>query len=628
MYSKEQQEAINYINGQLLVIACPGAGKTTTMIARIHHMIEEGIDPSSILMMTFSNAAAKEMKEKFRRTFPEDPHCVNFMTIHALCLSVLRDVLGNMLPAVLTTREVYTFFINKLRGKINNKEMTSFIQDLLLDIGNVKNKMIAPEDHRPSCTNDKKLFISLYYAYEEMKKERNKIDFDDMLLMTLDHLLKNESTLKLLKEKYQYIQVDEYQDTNTVQAKIIYLMAGENGNLAIVGDDDQSIYGFRAASPGIMLDFPHVYKNTKIVKMGTNYRSYDEIIQAADCLIKHNKDRFQKNFSGVKGKGGQVIVSGHASKDDELEYIVNAIKRSKDELKDHAILFRTNKQAESIARELSANNIPFYSTEPVKPKYESFIFDDIMSFHDFALNARVSPEWANDLHKLINKPNRFIPKTVTACGPDKNQLLSNANKGNRPQWQKDNMIDGILDFFCGMKKVRLSEPKEALKAIYTTLNYKKYLEDYAEIRDLPATEYTNVFKSFQKDVEENNIKTWEEWMEFIERYCRIFQMNNKKKEENAVVLSTMHKSKGLEWNNVFLIDTTKKMAPFVGRDGLTEESEEEERRLFYVGMTRAKKNLQITYYGEKNGSKYLKEIQPKIEAKQGANGLTARLKNL
>ena len=247
--NEAQEKIINTIDGQLIVVACPGSGKTTTLVRRINHMVKTGIDPRSIIMMTFSKAAAKEMKERYTKQFPENPQGVNFCTIHAFCLAILTTFFGYERRCTINSIDVNDFFYGILKGNRDvADDIPGFIKKLLLDIGCVKNMLIEPQDYTPTCTSDKDFFIRLYEQYEEYKNNCGLIDFDDMLVLTLRGLQANPKVVQSLQETYKYIQVDEYQDTNNVQSQIIYLIAGENGNLAVVGDDDQSIYGFRALS--------------------------------------------------------------------------------------------------------------------------------------------------------------------------------------------------------------------------------------------------------------------------------------------------------------------------------------------------------------------------------------------
>lgn len=271
--NKAQEEAIHTVNKQVLVIACPGSGKTTTLLRRIHYMVTEaGISAAQILMITFTKAAADEMNKRYVSMYGDNPG-VTFATIHSLCFSIVKKY-GKKNVSVLSDIEIYNYFNYRVKylDQINDKD--NFVADVILDISVMKNNMISLSDYEPACTDNKELFASLYTGYEKYKEKESKVDFDDMLVMAKDILDNEPEVLLYLKNRYSYIQVDEYQDTNYIQRDIIYKLAGKEGNLAVVGDDDQSIYMFRGARPEIMLNFSKDYPECKVIHMSTNYRNY------------------------------------------------------------------------------------------------------------------------------------------------------------------------------------------------------------------------------------------------------------------------------------------------------------------------------------------------------------------
>lgn len=259
MFNEEQQKAIETIKGQLILVACPGSGKTTTLLGRIHEMIQQGVPAENILMVTFTTAAAGEMKQRFWKKYAEDG-MVTFCTIHSFCLATLKKFAHFDAECVLATGDIYEFFFQQLVRHKEIVDKVEYIKALLLDIAVCKNSMCPLAQFEPNC-GEKELFDELFKAYENWKDALGKIDYDDMLLKAYE-LMKNDKTcLEWLQERYQYIQIDEFQDTNYLQRDILYLLAGENGNIAVVGDDDQSIYGFRGAKPEIMLKFAEHYPN-------------------------------------------------------------------------------------------------------------------------------------------------------------------------------------------------------------------------------------------------------------------------------------------------------------------------------------------------------------------------------
>lgn len=651
--NEAQEKIINTIDGQLIVVACPGSGKTTTLVRRINHMVKTGIDPRSIIMMTFSKAAAKEMKERYTKQFPENPQGVNFCTIHAFCLAILTTFFGYERRCTINSIDVNDFFYGILKGNRDvADDIPGFIKKLLLDIGCVKNMLIEPQDYTPTCTSDKDFFIRLYEQYEEYKNNCGLIDFDDMLVLTLRGLQANPKVVQSLQETYKYIQVDEYQDTNNVQSQIIYLIAGENGNLAVVGDDDQSIYGFRAATPEIMLSFKKQYPDAIQVNMSTNYRSSSNIIKAADMVIKKNKNRFSKDFIGSKETEGSVYVSMFQTRIEETVDIAKKIKMRNAQgqsYKDFAILYRNNSQADRIANELAKVGIPFVSTEAIKFRYDSWIFRDISYFHRLAEGDDFGSKQkeAEVVYSLINRPSRYIQRAMTVHGADYTYMKEAAKRSFLKQWQKEKMYDNIDEFFSFCTSLKGKNPKDSLRVIRTGLRYQEYLYDYAEKRMEDPREYIDTYNSFMEDVENNNIDTWEKWDVYIKNTKKAFEDHNKKNlDADAVTLSTMHKSKGLEWKVVFLPNSNDSIIPGTERmekDLKTESNVserhrmeakiktriEEERRLYYVAMTRAKEELWVSYNGRAKQSRYVRDFENMAKKYiDESDTLNSRLKKL
>ncbi|MDO4452786.1 MAG: ATP-dependent helicase [Lachnospiraceae bacterium] len=593
-----QEEVIHTIEGQLIVIACPGSGKTTTLVRRIHHMVEECKIPSEhILMITFTSAAAKEMKERYHKMYGQDD--VTFSTIHSLCLAVLRKFCGLSNENIMA--DARDFFFDKLRSHTEINDKDEFIKMLLTDISVLKNNSIDMEYFEPQCCDDKYLFEELYDAYEEHKENCGLIDFDDMLIRAYEEMKNNPECLKWMRNKFQYIQVDEYQDTNYLQRDIVYLLAGDNGNLAVVGDDDQSIYGFRGARPEIMLRFQEHYPDVKVVKMNTNYRSYKSIIDAADKLIQQNKSRFAKEFQAFNQTPGAVETIIKSTQKVELFSVVTRIKmliETGEDPNNIAVLYRTNRQAEAIASLLNAQNIQFVSTEAIPSKYEHWMFYDIQSFQKLAKGEK----WSNqDLFRVLNKPQRFLQDyRYVQAGLDEKKMKRVAFRNITDTWKRDKAIEGIHDFFFGLNALKGKNPKDFLENMTIYIKYLKYLKDYAQFRNMDYDELFDLWQKYKEDAAAHN--DWVEWGRYIMGYNKALE--DAKKNQEGVSLSTMHCSKGLEWEHVFIIDCVEDVCPF--KKAETEMEIEEERRLFYVAMTRAKKHLYMYAYKEK-GKKEIKK---------------------
>ncbi len=587
-HNKAQEKVISTIEGQMIVIACPGSGKTTTLLKRIDHMVHSGIDPENILMITFTSAAAKEMKERYARQYRTMG--VTFCTIHALCLAILRKF--SKLGELISPGDVSQFFYNQLRQNRSIKDKNEFINNLITDISVIKNN--PSEKIMPTCTEDTKLFQKLYQSYEDHKTKMGMIDFDDMLIQAYELMQENEECLKWLRGKYRYIQVDEYQDTNFLQRDIIYLLAGEKGNLAVVGDDDQSIYGFRGARPEVMLNFSKDYPDTKIIRMGTNYRSCKRIIQAADLVIRKNKKRYQKEFQAFKERPGLVRIIMFETSEMEMDSISSCIKKAG--WGNTAILFRTNRQAEQMAFSLINAGIPFVSNEKIPSCYEHWIFRDIQAYYQVA-NQHFKSQ---DLYKVFSMYFLADPAYLEV-GLDRKKLRRRAYLLNKEEWKRNRALESITEMLYTVQKLKGKSPSEFMKILF--LDYERYLKDYAKYRNTDIEELKAVWKRIETDAKKYN--DWKEWGRYILKYNATIK--NAQQNESGVVLSTMHCSKGLEWDTVYIIDCVEGITPF--KKAVSEDAIEEERRLFYVAMTRAKESLYLCSYKGKPESRFIKEMR-------------------
>lgn len=593
--NKAQETVIETIYGQVIVVACPGSGKTTTLVRRIHHMTADcGIDPAHILMITFTAAAAKEMKTRYQKTYGKDE--VTFCTIHSLCLAILRKFAGITNDDILTDGR--DFFYKRLRGEKGINEKERFIKLLQTDISVVKNNSIALADYQPQCCEDQQLFESIFHDYEEYKEEEGLIDFDDMLIRAYQLLLNDPVCLEWIREKYQFIQVDEYQDTNFLQRDLVYLIAGEDGNLTVVGDDDQSIYGFRGARPEVMLQFQDHYPNAKRISMSTNYRSCKGIIHRADQLIRKNKTRFSKDFLAFHNEEGRIERIEKQTRQQELFTVVSRIQallKAGEDQNQIAVLYRTNQQAESLAAILADAKIPFVSTEKIQSVYKHWMFLDLQAFYRLA-NKR---DWTSkDLSRVLNHPQRFLNDyQYIRAGLNRRKMMQVAMSNKAEAWKQDKAISNISQFFNLLKKLEGKEPYDFLRILSLNGEYIKYLKEYAEFFQMDLNELMDIWDRYEADAKW--LKTWRDWGLYVLKYNKV--MDEAQKKQEGVMLSTMHSSKGLEWKNVFLIDCVDGICPY--EKAKDESALEEERRLFYVAMTRAKECLYLCNYSEKGNSK-------------------------
>lgn len=472
MFNEEQQKAIETIKGQLILVACPGSGKTTTLLGRIHEMIQQGVPAENILMVTFTTAAAGEMKQRFWKKYAEDG-MVTFCTIHSFCLATLKKFAHFDAECVLATGDIYEFFFQQLVRHKEIVDKVEYIKALLLDIAVCKNSMCPLAQFEPNC-GEKELFDELFKAYENWKDALGKIDYDDMLLKAYE-LMKNDKTcLEWLQERYQYIQIDEFQDTNYLQRDILYLLAGENGNIAVVGDDDQSIYGFRGAKPEIMLKFAEHYPNAVSLHLSMNYRSDRKIIECASNLIHHNKERFDKEFLASHEEEGIVHHQTYNDIDAEQRGLVKMIlekKMSMDEYRNTSILYRTNKEAVQVSDLLITEKIPFWCTEPIQDKYDHWIYRDILSYHK--LGNGIGNKM--DLNRILNHPQRFLfdSRFFKTDGSLK-QLMHVAATLPDGKWKRSKAMDSVEDMFYLFKKLEDKNPVDTLKILESFGRYKYF----------------------------------------------------------------------------------------------------------------------------------------------------------
>lgn len=595
--NEAQEQAIHTIDGQMIIIACPGSGKTTTLIRRINYMVTQGnVNPSNILMITFTNAAAKEMGKRYIQNYDSNPG-ITFCTIHSLCLAILRKFSSFSAADIIQEYDVRRFFYDKLSKNKEIRDKEEFIKSLITDISVVKNNMLDLKSYQPKCCDDKALFSGLYTDYENFKESEHKIDFDDMLIQAFEVMKNSKPCIDWLRNKYRYIQVDEYQDTNFLQRDIIYLLAGENPNLVVVGDDDQSIYGFRGAKPEVMLNFSKDFPDAKVINMSINYRSMGKIIDKAGELIKRNTKRFMKDFICFKESEGQVEKIIEEDRAHEVDNIMKRIKNMLEngvDCDDIAILYRTNKQSIAFADYCMEEKIPFVCTEGIQNKYKHWMFRDIMTFYRVAAGKGKKYE----VEQIINKPQRYINHPdYFSRGLDMKHMMDVAKYVNAEKWKREATEEGIINFFSSLKKMQTAKPLEALSHLYTIGQYKKYLKNYAEYRNIEPEELYEIWDSYIEDVKKCG-NEWSSWNLFIKSYTE--QLTKAKENARGITLSTMHRSKGLEWENVFLVDCVDGCTPFAKAE--TDDDFEEERRLFYVAMTRAKENLYLYAY-RKNHSK-------------------------
>ena len=591
--NKAQIDVINTITGPVIVISCPGSGKTTTLIRRIRRMIEQGINPANIIMVTFTNNAANDMRERYKAMYGDNPG-VLFCTIHSLCYNILK--MEGYTCSLFEEREKWGFIYGLVKGNSHVGDPHSVTTAVITEISSVKNNDIPLGSYEPtSC--DRALFLGLFKRYEEEKEKNNKIDYDDMLLICRRLLIENKDIRERWQWRFRYIQCDEYQDVNTVQRDILYALAGDSANLCVVGDDDQSIYRFRGARSSIMMNFMDDFreKSPKMFMMSTNYRSGQSIVDAADACISYNKVRFKKDFISERGKCGfNGLVKYRArmrSKDDEFCDILKIIQEKHREgvpYNEMAILFRINRQALIPVQKLSASGIPYSSTEKVESVYDQWLFKDILAYIELGMGI----DTRNNMLRVLNRPNRyFSKKDFENTEYNAGSMLNAVRKYSNRHWKYNQAVHDISRWLThfGQGKITADTPCLSLFKNLAITGYDKCIGDTAKYQGEEAKEAKEKYEQLKEDA--LKCGTVGKWLEHAKKEKEIIKRFNVKNTKDGVVVSTLHKSKGQEWKIVFLIDVDEELIPYV--KAKAPEEIEEERRLLYVGMTRAKDELHI-----------------------------------
>lgn len=581
-----QEEAIQAVCGPVLLVSCPGSGKTTTMLRRIQYMIGQGIAPSSILMVTFTEAAAKEMKRRFADSYGDAP--VTFCTIHSLCVRIMYGA-GMSGFHIMDASE--TDAALKAASSTTGKYFEDF-KNIKNDIGLWKNTGSLKGRSELSITEME--FKAFTKAYENYKNGGSGLDFDDLLIHGKRIFTTMPGILHKFQEKFRFLICDEYQDTNPIQKEILYLMAGKYKNLCVVGDDDQSIYGFRGAVPSIMLSFDKDFPGCRVIHMSTNYRSVPGIIQPASSLIGYNKDRFPKDIKAFRDDGTEnaVIYDTAKDRDGEMEHLAKAVKEVSAGGKGYprcAVLARTNAQLEQVAGAFSSSGIPFSSKDVVKDIYEHWCFTDLCTYLRLADGGGSMA----DFLRIANRPKRYLSQKLFYKLPyDKAAIMQMVSLSG-----KNYAISTIMDYFSQMKKLSALPFKDRVPFILKQMKYSSFLDEYAEQSGISNVAMDAKCSAFVKDAAACG--SLDAWVHFAKKHIREFHQTIRAHKEDGVLLATMHRSKGLEWNHVFIIDCCKGNVPYVRKD--TPCDTEEERRLFYVACTRARETLHIMNYAFEKG---------------------------
>lgn len=595
-----QTEAVAHNKGPCMVLAGPGSGKTLTIAKRIEYLImKHKVRPEEILVITFTKYAAWEMKNRTRSICGPSSYAVTFGTFHGIYYGILKWAYRLNQSNLLSDEEKYRILREILPGidwdqEPEADEEKDYLQELAIEIGNVKNNCMDIEEYEPVKYTTEK-FRKLYRTYEETKKKYRKIDFEDMLIQCRDLFMKRPDILKKWQEKFQYILVDEFQDVNQAQYDVVRMLAAPQDNLFVVGDDDQSVYGFRGAKPGIMKEFMKDYPKARQILLDVNYRSSGYIVKGALRVIGNNKIRFEKKIEAFRKPDETVHVQEVKDPVQEAEYVLERIREYREKgvsYTEMAVLYRTNVDARAMSELMMEYQIPFVMKEHLNNIYEHFIALDMISY----LRLSQGEYDRKYFLQIANRPNRYLTRESMKTGNVSYESL------RRYYRDKDWMVDRIDQLEWDMKMICDKTPYAAIQYIRKRMGYDEFLKEYAAYRKISSEDLFAVLEEIWQN--SKGYGTIKEWFEHIESYGKMLKEQNKKNgEKEGVNLMTMHAAKGLEFDTVFVIETNEGSCPY--KKATANEEIEEERRLFYVAMTRAKRKLVISYVKEKNGKDLL-----------------------
>lgn len=588
--NERQREAVLYNDGPLLIIAGAGAGKTKTLTTKIAYLIEKkNVAPENILAITFTNKAAKEMKDRLFKTIGQTAKYLQVSTFHSFGLKLLRenyDALGYDKNFVIMDSDDSLTVVKKIIKDIGYDPKIYNPRAIRNKISSCKNEMTSPEAYEKYAASDfEKVVQEVYAKYEKKLQRNNSVDFDDLLLLPIELFKKNPDILNKYQDLYQYILIDEYQDTNEAQYILTKMLSAKNRKITCVGDDSQSIYSFRGANYKNILNFEKDYKDAKTILLEQNYRSTSNILDAANQVIKNNKMRKDKNLWTSRGIGEKIKYYRAYNERDEAQYVIRKIKELTNrnvEYKDIAVLYRTNAQSRVLEEEMLKENLPyrvigsfyFYSRKEIK---------DLIAYLRLIHNSKDNVS----LLRVINTPKRGIGlKTIEnltiqadAMGVSIYEAISSGK-----ELEFKNLIEKLKEM---SKDLTLTE---LIDKVLEASGMKKELEDEKTLEAEVRLENLEEFKSITKTFEEREGLISLE--DFLLEISLISDVEEYKDDPNRISLMTVHSVKGLEFDHVFVVGMEEGIFPHI--NSLMDNSElEEERRLCYVAITRAKDDLHL-----------------------------------
>lgn len=616
----KQKEAVMHVDGPCLVLAGAGSGKTRVLTERIVNLINNGVSPYNILAITFTNKAAREMRERVYNSIEEEANKIFIGTFHSLGLKIVREnasVIGYSNNVTILDRDDVNTLIKRFMKELNLDTEHYPVKSILNKISFAKNEGLSPEEFDKFAKAPLDMAAcKVYKMYESALKRSNSVDFDDLLILPLRIFKKDKSVLEKYQEHFKYILVDEYQDTNMVQYDMCKLLASKYRNLFVVGDMDQSIYSFRFANYMNVINFEKDNKDAKVIVLDENYRSTNNILNAANDVIKNNKERKEKNLWSSKGDGDKIKYIRCDNEQEEASTVVRLTKELLDKGEkpsEIAVLYRTNGQSRVFEEAFLKENIPFkivgsyffYNRKEIK---------DLISYMHLIYNNNDDAS----LERVINVPRRGIgSKTIE-------RLRSEASISDKSMFE---VVSSGKEL--GFKNLIIDLTNESkntdlvglVDVILDKTGIRKELEEKNDLESEIRLENLNEFKSIALAFQEKGIFSLEE---FLENISLVSDKNEYKEVDDGINLMTLHSAKGLEFNDVFLVGMEEGIFPH-NRSFESESELEEERRLCYVGITRAKEHLWLmnakkrTLFGQVSmnfPSRFIKEINSDLIDKE------------
>lgn len=625
-----QQLAVDTTEGPLLILAGAGSGKTTVLVNRVEHIISSHLaTPWQVLAITFTNKAAGELRERLVSAIGEEANDIWAYTFHSCCSSILRrfgEKIGYTNHFTIYDTDDSRRVMKQCQKQLGIEDKLINHKSILAEISRAKDSLISPEEYKQTAQNDfrKSKIAECYELYQAQLKKSDAMDFDDIIFNTVKLLEENEDVRNIYQTQFKYVMVDEYQDTNHAQYVLTSLLADKYKNICVVGDDDQSIYRFRGATIENILSFENHYKGAKVIRLEENYRSTQNILDGANAVISHNKNRKGKTLFTRSGSGDKIVYKTVMSESEESQYIIDEIVKNVNngmKYSDHAILYRMNAQSRNLEVMLTKSGIShriigghrFFDRKEIK---------DIVSY----LAVINNPSDNVRLQRIINVPKRAIGDTMFAnvleigagLGMSAFEVCERADefqKTSRSASKLMNFTKMIRDFQeCIENGMGLNDLLQEVLDVTKYLDYLQEEPETYEDRVNNIKELSSMFIKYEEESEDANLS------EFLEDVALISDIDSYNEDEDAVVLMTLHSAKGLEFPVVFIPGMEEGIFP--GNQSMfSEEDLEEERRLAYVGITRAKKKLylissqQRMLYGQTSRnmpSRFLREIPSSV----------------